>query len=395
MPAEPRLPTELPDAVVRAMIGEARRVVVKVGSQVLCGPDGLIAAPILDELCQALADQLGRKRQIVLVSSGAVALGRGAVGQVPGAADSGSALGKQALAAIGQSLLMSRYRALLGERGIPVAQILLTHSDLGDRGRFLHARRVVAELMAHGALPIVNENDTVAVEEIRFGDNDALAAQVAQLVEADALVLLTEVDGLYSADPRLDPQAKMFRAVSAADQAALAVAGEGGGKFGTGGMRSKVMAAQQAATVGIPTVVANGKRSGQLSKVLRGEQVGTVFVPSGQRLSGKRKWILSSVRAKGAVVVDEGAVMALLRDGRSLLPAGVVEVRGRFAVGDAVRVLGPNDKLLGRGLVRYDAEDARRVMGKRTAAIAGIIGWLPATELIHRDDFVAARSARP
>ena len=391
--ARAAVPQELADGVVRSLLPHARRVVVKVGSQVLCGSDGLLAGAVLADLCAALADLVGHGKQVVLVSSGAVALGRGAVGQVPGAADSGAALGKQALAAIGQSLLMSRYRALLSERGVPVAQILLTHSDLGDRGRFLHARRVCAELMAHGALPIVNENDTVAVEEIRFGDNDALAAQVAHLVEADALVLLTEVDGLFSADPRLDANARMFRAVSAEDQAALAVATEGSGRFGTGGMRSKVMAAQQAARVGVPTIVANGKRAGQLARVLAGESVGTAFIPTGQRMTGKRKWILSSVRARGTITVDMGAAAALLRDGRSLLPAGVVHVDGRFGVGDAVRVVDAEGRLLGRGLARYDAEDARQVIGRRTAEIAAVLGWLPARELIHRDDFVAARGA--
>lgn len=388
------LPVEVADGVIRSLIRESRRVVIKVGSQVLCGADGLIQDDVVEGLCAALADQIGRGRQVVLVSSGAVALGRGAVGQLPGAADSGAALGKQALAAIGQSLLMSRYRTELLARGIPTAQILLTHADLGDRSRFLHARRVTGELMGHGALPIVNENDTVAVEEIRFGDNDALAAQVAQLVEADVLVLLTEVDGLCSADPRVAPKAAVFRAISAEDDAALAVAGEGSSRFGTGGMRSKVMAARTAATVGIPTIVANGRQPQRLVNLLAGESIGTVFVPSSRRLTGKRKWILASVRPKGTVQIDDGAVYALLRDGRSLLPAGVRAVEGRFGVGDAVRVVTVGGRLLGRGLSRYDAEDARRIVGKRTAEIAQLLGWLPAAELIHRDDFVAARGAR-
>ncbi len=388
------LPGEVADAVVRSLIGEARCVVVKVGSQVLCDRDGAIRDDVITDLCAVLADLIGRGRQVVLVSSGAVALGRGAVGQLPGAADSGAgALGKQSLAAIGQSLLMSRYRLMLADRGVSVAQILLTHSDLGDRRRFLHARRVTAELLSHGALPVVNENDTVAVEELRFGDNDALAAQVAQLVEADALILLTEVDGLFSADPRTDNDAYQLRAVSADDKRALKIAGESAGRFGTGGMRSKVMAAQKAATVGIPTVVANGHRPAQLAKILAGEPIGTVFVPTGRKMTGKRKWILSSVRAEGKIAVDAGAAKALLRDGRSLLPAGVKTVEGRFGVGDAVQVITTGGRLLGSGLSRYDAEDARRVVGKRTGEIAQLLGWLPAKELIHRDDFVAARGA--
>lgn len=388
------LPAEVADAVVRSLIGDAKRVVVKVGSQVLCGPDGLILDPILRGLCAVLAEQIGRGRQVVLVSSGAVATGRGATGQVPGAAETGGALGKQALAAIGQSVLMARYRELLSPHGIVVGQVLLTHADLGDRRRFLHARRVVSELLAYGALPVVNENDTVAVEEIKFGDNDALAAQVAQLVEADVLVLLTEVDGLFTADPRLDPNATLLQAVGANDEAALAIAGESSGTFGTGGMRSKVLAAQRAASVGIPTVVAHGQKPEQLTAILEGSAVGTVFIPAARKFTGKRKWIVSSVRPKGTVTLDRGAALAMLRDGRSLLPIGVTAVDGRFGVGDAVNLTGPSGALIGRGLSRYDAEDARRVVGLRTPQISGVLGWLPARELVHRDDFVAARTAR-
>ena len=386
-------PDEVADGVVRSLLGDARRVVVKVGSQVLCRPAGRIDDTVFEALCRVIAELMAAGRGVVLVSSGAVALGRGVVGQVPGAADRGASgtLGKQALAAIGQSLLMSRYRSQFGMRGVDVAQLLLTHSDLGDRRRFLHARRVTADLLGAGVLPIVNENDTVAVEEIRFGDNDALAGQVAQLVEAQALVLLTEVAGLYTADPQLDPQARLLSAVSARDERVLDVAGEGGGKFGTGGMRSKVIAARTAAEVGIITVVADGRDPLRLHALLAGGAVGTVFVPPRRKLTGRRKWIMSSVRARGDVIVDPGARAALVQNGRSLLPAGVVAVHGRFGVGDAVRVKDVDGNLLGRGLSRYDAEDARRVLGQRTDRIAEVLGWLPARELIHRDDFVAAR----
>lgn len=390
------LPAEVAGAVVRSLVRDARRVVVKVGSQVLCAPDGTVDDAVFSGLCAALSRQVTGGREAVLVSSGAVALGRGVIGQVPGAADRGGsgALGKQALAAIGQSLLMSRYREQLAHAGLNVGQILLTHSDLGDRRRFVHARRVIGELLAAGVLPVVNENDTVAVEEIRFGDNDALAGQVAQLVEAPVLVLLTEVDGLFTADPTLDPAARMLSAVASRDDRVLRVAGEGGGKFGTGGMRSKVTAARIAAEVGIVTVIANGRDPNALSRVLAGEDVGTVFVPPRRKLTGRRKWIVSAVRALGDVIVDRGAAVALLDHGRSLLPAGVVSVTGRFAAGDAVRIKTQDGELLGRGLARYDAEDARRIVGLRTERIAGLLGWLPARELVHRDDFVAARHAK-
>ncbi len=389
------LPDEVSDGVVRSMLGDARRVVVKVGSQVLCGPDGAIVDSVFQQLCGAIAELMASGRQVLLVSSGAVALGRGIVGQVPGAADRGTGtLGKQALAALGQSALMARYRSQMAMRGLHVAQVLLTHSDLGDRRRFLHARRVTSELMDVGVLPIINENDTVAVEEIRFGDNDALAAQAAQLVEAQVLLLLTEVDGLYTADPHKDPDARRFQAVSARDDRVLGIATEGASKFGTGGMRSKVLAARKAAEVGIVTIVANGRKPDQLPAILSGDPIGTLFVPGGGKLTGRRKWILASVRSRGHLVLDRGAVRALLHDGKSLLPAGVREVHGRFGVGDAVLIKDEEGDVLGRGLSRYDAEDARKIHGKRTSEIADILGWLPAPELVHRDDFVAASGAR-
>ncbi len=383
-------PQQVPQQVVRAQIAAAQRVVLKVGSQVLCRPDGQVDEEVVARLCGDIAQLMAAGRQVVLVSSGAVAMGRGEVGQVPGVADQGGgALGKQALAAVGQALLMSRYRAHLGPRGIHTAQLLLTHGDLGERGRFLHARRVAAELLEAGVLPVVNENDTVSVEELRFGDNDALAAQMAQAVAADVLVLLTEVDGLYTADPRSDPAAVRLDAVASRDEAALAIAGVGTSTFGTGGMRSKVLAAKKAGEVGVPTVVAHGRRPGVVARVLAGELEGTVFVPPRRRLSAKRKWLATSPRVRGVVRVDAGAAHALSVGGRSLLPVGVTEVEGRFGVGDAVRVVGPAGEALGRGLSRYTSEDAREAAGLRTEAIAARLGWLPARELIHRDDFVS------
>lgn len=384
-------PVVIPDGVVRTHLRDARRVVVKVGSQVLCRPDGSVDDAVFGQLCDAIAALMAEGREVVLVSSGAVALGRGVVGQLPGAADAGTgALGKQALAAVGQGLLMSRYRARMQPAGIAVAQLLLTHSDLGNRARFLHARRVTSELLAAQVVPIVNENDTVAVEEIRFGDNDALAAQVAHLVGASALVLLTEVDGLFTADPGRDPAARFLSSLSSSDEGALAVAGDTGGAFGTGGMRSKVLAARKAGDLGVITVVANGRRPGVLARVLAGEAEGSVFSPPRRRLTGKRKWIVSSVRTRGIVTVDAGAAEALRTAGRSLLPAGVMAVTGRFGVGDALLVRDSAGESVGRGLSRYHSKDASRIVGLRTEQIAAVLGWLPAAELIHRDDFVSA-----
>lgn len=382
------------EAPLREALAKAKRVVVKVGSQVLCRRDGTVDDAVFAELCRQLAHLRAAGREVVLVSSGAVALGMGAVVLGTGAVTTagrlsvpGAVLGKQALAAIGQPLLMARYREVLGGLGLQVAQILLTHADLGHRGRFLHARRVMAELLDAGILPIVNENDTVAVEELKFGDNDGLAAQVAHVVGADVLVLLTEVAGLFTADPGKDPEARLLTAVDARDDAALAAAGLGTSQFGTGGMRSKVLAARKAGDVGVVAAIASGKTSETLLQLLAGEAVGSVFRPAPRTLRGKRSWIATSVRTRGTLHVDAGAAAALRTGGRSLLPIGVVRVEGEFDVGDPVLVCDPAGAAIGRGLSRYDAADARRAAGKRSEQVALEIGWLPASELIHRDDF--------
>lgn len=375
----------------RSALAQARRVVVKVGSQVLCRADGTLDDGVLVGLCRELARLLDDGREVVLVSSGAVASGRGATtGSGATAGPAGPELGKQALAAIGQPLLMARWRQLFEAHGRHVAQVLLTHADLADRGRFLHARRVMAELMAAGVLPIVNENDTVAVDELKFGDNDALAAQVAHVVAADLVVLLTEVDGLYTADPRVVPDAERLPEVRWQDPRALEVAGASTSAFGTGGMRSKVLAARSAGAVGAWTLIAHGKTPGNVRRALAGEDVGSLFQPAPKRLTGKRSWIASSVRPRGSLHVDAGAARALLEGGRSLLPIGVVRVDGRFGVGDPVAVVGPDGQLLGRGLVRHDSAEASAAIGRRTEQLLSERGWL-AAELVHRDDFVPAR----
>lgn len=368
----------------RQLLAQAQRVVVKVGSQALCLPDGRLDGRTIAGLCQDLAALLDQGKQVVLVSSGAVASGRGEIGT--GADGSYRGLGKQALAAIGQPLLMARYRLEMKGLGREVAQVLLTHGDLSDRSRFLHARRVMGELMAAGVLPIVNENDTVAVDELKFGDNDQLAAQVAHVIGAEALVLLTEVDGLFTANPSKDPSARLIPYVGSQAGDALAAAEDATSAFGTGGMRSKVLAARKAGSVGVVTAIARGKSPEALLAVLRGEAVGTVLAPAARRLAGRRSWLATSVRPRGTLYVDAGAAEALVRGGRSLLPAGVLRVEGKFAVGDPVQIYGPENRLIARGLVRYGCEDAALACGLRSEQIAGALGWLPAAELVHRDD---------
>lgn len=368
----------------RQLLAQAQRVVVKVGSQALCLPDGRLDGRTIAGLCQDLAALLDQGRQVVLVSSGAVASGRGEIGL--GADGNYRGLGKQALAAIGQPLLMARYRLEMKGLGREVAQVLLTHGDLSDRSRFLHARRVMGELMAAGVLPIVNENDTVAVDELKFGDNDQLAAQVAHVIGADALVLLTEVDGLFTANPSKDPQARLIPYVGSKAGEALAAAEDATSALGTGGMRSKVLAARKAGAVGVVTAIARGKNPEALLAVLRGAELGTVLAPAQRKLAGRRSWLATSVRPRGTLHVDAGAAEALLRGGRSLLPAGVVRVEGKFEVGDPVQICGLEGRLIARGLVRYGSDDAALACGLRSEQIAAALGWLPAAELVHRDD---------
>ena len=366
------------EIALRQRLIDAKRVVVKIGSQALCQPDGRLDSRVIAGLCQDLAVLVGQGRQVVLVSSGAVASGTGELGNTD--------LGKQALAAIGQPLLMARYRQEFAIARCHVAQVLLTHADLADRGRFLHARRVLAELLGAGIVPIVNENDTVATEELQFGDNDQLAAQVAHVVEADALVLLTEVDGLYTANPKVDVAAKMLTYVGARDADAVAGAQDGKSAFGSGGMKSKVLAARKAGAVGIVTAIAHGKHPEATLALLRGEPVGTVFAPSSKSLSGRRSWLALSVRGKGVLHLDAGAAAAIVRGGTSLLPAGVVRVDGKFDAGDPVELRAPDGELVGKGLVRYGSAEAAAVCGLRTDQIVATLGWLPAGELVHADD---------
>jgi len=375
------------EITLRRALAAARRIVVKVGSQALCRPDGRLDSRVVAGLCQDLLGLIDEGRQVVLVSSGAVASGAGETA-TGGSSDAASRpeLGRQALAAIGQPLLMARYRQEFAIGRRHVAQILLTHADLADRGRFLHARRVMAELTAAGVVPIVNENDTVAVDELKFGDNDQLAAQVALLIEADALVLLTEVEGLYDANPRTHPQARLRSWVGPRDPTALAGAEDGTSAFGTGGMRSKVIAARKAGAVGVVSAIADGKRPQVVAEVLRGDPVGTVFAPAARRSSGRRGWLATSVRGRGVLHLDAGAAQAIALGGKSLLPAGVVRVEGRFDVGDPVELRGPDGQTIGRGLVRYGSDDAARVAGLRSDAIIALFGWLPAGEIVHRDD---------
>jgi glutamate 5-kinase len=366
-------------------LAQARRIVVKVGSALLVGADGAPDGAWLADLAADIARLRAEGRQVLVVSSGAVALGRRRLGLQRRSA---ALAEKQAAAAAGQSRLMRAWEEALEPHGIAAAQVLLTRDDTEIRRRWLNARATVETLLKLGVVPVVNENDTVATEEIRYGDNDRLAARVAQMAGADVLVLLSDVDGLYTADPRRDPAAAhvpVVRTISAEVERMAAGANASAG-VGTGGMATKLAAARIAQGAGCATVITLGARPRPLEAVARGERA-TVVAASTTPTQAYKAWIAGSLAPRGVVVVDGGCEAALLA-GRSLLPAGVRGVEGRFEKGDAVLVKDAAGRELARGLVEYDADDARRIAGLRSDALEAALGWRGPDELIHRDDLV-------
>jgi glutamate 5-kinase len=365
--------------VTRADLARARRVIVKIGSRLIKEDPGGRPAAVAAEIAALRAKGVSS----VVVSSGAIALGVARLGL----AERPRELPRlQAAAAIGQGRLMQHWDAAFGAHQLPVAQVLLTHEDVADRGRFLSARHAFFALHELGAVPIVNENDTVATEEIKFGDNDRLAALVASLVGADLLIILTDVDGLHDADPAAG--GKRIPLVKDVDREAAPVAGGSVSGVGTGGMASKVQAAKIAGKSGIPTVVISGRTTGALARVLAGEDLGTLFLPSEERLASRKHWIAYVLRPTGALVVDQGARTALVEKQKSLLPSGVREVRGKFAAGDAISVVDEAGAELARGLSAYSSDEIDRIRGKRSTDIEPILGYKYLDEVIHRDDLV-------
>jgi len=372
----------------RALLPRVRRAVVKVGSSILSGPDGIDRQRI-NSLAGELAALRARPYEIVLVSSGAVAAGttRLGLGERPKTVPA-----RQAAAAVGQIRLMALYDECFGALGQPVAQILLTHDDLANRRRYINARHTFEELLRAGVLPIVNENDTVAVEEVQFnfGDNDNLSALVATLVSADLLVILSDVEGLYTADPRADPTAALVPLVDAGavDTSAYA-AGAAAGPLGKGGMASKVHAARKANDAGIACLIADGRNAGVLPRVFDpADSVGTLLLPKDDRLNRRKHWIAHTLKPSGSITVDQGAYEAIMRGGRSLLPKGITAVAGRFGAGECVSCLSPAGTEFARGLVNYSAADLQRIKGLHSSAIEATLQYKVSDEIIHRDDLV-------
>jgi glutamate 5-kinase len=373
------------DPVRQEVIALAHTVVVKVGTNVLAGVDGRLDLARL----QGLADQVQglRKmgRKVALVSSGAIGAGVGRLGLDKRPTDLRHL---QACAAVGQGFLMRAYEECLGRHGAHTAQILLTASDFDNRSRYLNARNTILTLFEWNCLPIINENDTVSVAEIRFGDNDHLAAMVTNLLQAPLLVLLTDVDGLFDSDPRANPAAKVLSTVANINDSITGMAGASRSSLGTGGMRSKLRAARQVTAAGESVIVANGTRPNILDAIFAAEPVGTLFLPHGSTMPAWKRWLGYTAQPRGRLVLDAGAQRAVQSQGRSLLAIGVVGVEGNFGKGDVVTLAGPNGIEFARGLSNYSAADVAKIRGLRTDQIPAVLGKVPYEEIIHRDNMV-------
>ncbi len=361
-----------------------RIFVAKIGSNSLVDKDGRLDAPFLKELAGQIARAAADGWQPVIVTSGAVAGGVARLGltdRPPGLPE------RQALAAIGQIGLIHRWEAAFAAHGITTAQLLLTHGDFSDRERNQNLTATVRALFAFGAVPVINENDPIATQELTVGDNDHLSALVASQLGAELVVLLTDIDGVYDADPRANPTAKRLREIPAVTAAVLAAAG-GAGARGRGGMRSKIEGARLAAASGVATVIAAARERQVITRALAGEDVGTRVLARGDRVDARRRWLAVARRVKGRVHVDAGAVAALTQRGTSLLPAGIVRVEGEFAVGDTVGVIGPDGLEVARGLASIASDELERVAGKKTAAAAAALGHALPKAALHRDDLL-------
>jgi len=368
----------------RQYLTKARRVVLKLGSAVVTAPDGL-NLPLLQRLVEEIAHLRGKEREFVLVSSGAIAAGCRKLGIATRPAGIPQ---QQAVAAAGQSSLMLTYEEAFAAHGLKVAQILLTHDDLAARSRFLNARNTLFTLLQWQVVPVINENDTVATDELKFGDNDNLAALICNLVEADLLILLTDIDGLFARDPREDPAAPFIPLVETFDAQLEKAASRRPGALGRGGMTSKLQAAKKAAAAGIPTLIANGLTEGILAQIFAGKEVGTLVLPQTQKLKSRQYWLAYNVTPQGAILVDSGAHQALALHHKSLLPAGIVEVFGGFGKGAPVQLLDPDGRPFAMGLTNYSARDIGRIKGRHTKEIAQSLGYQGYDEVIHRDNLV-------
>jgi glutamate 5-kinase len=370
--------------MTRQKISQARRLVVKVGSALVTNNGAGLAHEFIGELARQIAQVRENGREVLLVSSGAIAAGMQRLGWT---ARPHAMHELQAAAAVGQMGLAQAYESCFSQYGLKTAQILLTHEDLADRLRYLNARSTLTALIELGVVPIINENDTVVTDEIRFGDNDTLGALVANLVEAETLVILTDQAGLYTADPRKDPAATLVAEHRADDPALEAMAGGAGSGIARGGMITKVRAAQRAARSGAHTLIASGREADVLPRLAQGEAIGTLLYATATPLAARKQWLADHLQLAGSLILDEGAVRALAA-GKSLLPVGVTAVEGEFGRGAAVACRAPDGREVARGLVNYSSSEARRIARQPSSEIEALLGYLDEPELIHRDNLV-------
>ena len=368
----------------QTLFDRARRVVLKVGSAVLTDGQGLNLR-VIEQLARQIGFLHATGREVILVSSGAVAAGRQRLGIDNG---QGELRIKQALAAIGQGLLMQAYEQAFLEHGLHVGQVLLTHSDLAHRHRYLNVRNTINTLFDFGAIPVINENDTVSVKELRFGDNDTLGALITNMIGADLFIILTDVECLYTANPADDEAARPVYTVATIDEEVERMAGSTSSAMGTGGMRSKIMAAKMVASCGAACFIGPGRHENILQDLFSGEMVGTFFLPAAEKVSGRKHWIGHVLRPKGFVIIDDGAREALVNRGKSLLPSGILEVRGEFRVGDPVHCLDGRNRPVAAGLVNYSSANLDRIKGQNSHRIEEILGFHDSDEAIHRDNLL-------
>jgi glutamate 5-kinase len=371
-----------------SVLRDARRVVVKVGSSLVTNDGRGLDEVAIGEWCRQMAHLIREGREVIMVSSGAIAEGMKRLGWTvrPKAVHE-----LQAAAAVGQMGLAQMYETKLKLNGLGSAQVLLTHADLADRERYLNARSTLLTLLKLGVVPVINENDTVVNDEIKFGDNDTLGALVANLVEADALVILTDQKGLFTADPRNDPAAEFVHEARAGDAALEAMAGGAGSSIGRGGMITKILAAKRAAGSGASTVIAWGREPDALIRLIQGEAIGTLLVAQTQKKQARKQWMADHLQLRGAVMVDDGAVAKLRDEGKSLLPIGMVSVEGDFSRGDVIAVRDATGTEIARGLANYSNSEARLLCRKPSADIEKLLGYAAEPEMLHRDNLVLTR----
>lgn len=385
-PSVPAVPQADPADVLR----QARRIVVKVGSSLVTNEGRGLDEQAIGQWSEQLSALVKDGREVIMVSSGAIAEGMKRLGW----ATRPKVINElQAAAAVGQMGLVQMYETKLREQGIGSAQVLLTHADLADRERYLNARSTLLTLLAHHVVPVINENDTVVNDEIKFGDNDTLGALVANLVDADVLIILTDQKGLYTADPRKDPAAQFVHVARAGDPLLEDMAGGAGSRVGTGGMITKILAAKRAAGSGASTVIAWGREPQALLRLVAGEPIGTCLLAATPKQQARKQWIADHLQLRGAVVVDDGAARRILQDGKSLLPAGMTAVEGEFSRGEVIAVRNASGQEIARGLANYAASEARLLCRKASADFEALLGYAAEPEMIHRDNLVLSLPA--